>query len=91
MGHYCGPWLEDVPSDVKRLSELMMRRSRFTGYQAQNIISQLDPTIRALEIPDNEAESQRADHWAATVTPLFDKPDSLLRELDRQINVGAYV
>lgn len=76
-------------SDVKRLSDLTARRSRLAGDRAQAIVSQLESAAQELRGADEEGQNRPVDKWIAKVVPLFDTLDILLRELDRQISVGA--
>ncbi len=79
-----------LSSDVKRLAELTMRSSRFTASQLQSIVAKLETAARELEQPSDEPDTPFGEAWAAKMTSLFDQLDTLLRELDRQVNVGAY-
>jgi len=74
-------------SDINRLSSFTGRSSLFADNRAQVIISQLESAVRELQPASRNGES--AEKWIDKVVPLFGSLDTLLRELDRQISVGA--
>jgi energy-coupling factor transporter ATP-binding protein EcfA2 len=76
-------------SDVKRLADLTVRRARLSVDPVQAILSQLESAAKELQPADEDAQSEIISKWIAKVDPLFGKLDDLLRELDRQISVGA--
>lgn len=78
-----------IPGDIKRLSELSSRRSRFTGLELQRVISQLNLMATELQHPATGGDTELPASWPAKAATLLDKLDALLRELDWQINVGA--
>lgn len=76
-------------SAIRRLSDLIVK-IRSTAYPLRGIASQLESVASQLQPSDTKDDSRLAETWGPTVMQLLDKLDGILRELDRQMTIGAY-